>query len=584
MSLDVVVRTLTQSVADAERALPAGPLPAGTFRVVMTRNSVTIEPGASALWLPAAQPGLGDPPEFSDAELLEYQNQQSQALAIYRGLLTSPDSAIRAGALVRIGRMAVHDSRWPDALDAYRRLSSETKAQIAGAPADFQGRRAICATLLSAGRVDDLGKEASQLESDLLGGRWQLDGPAWAIATGDLETWLGRPVIADATRRKNSVAIEWLWSRLHDHSLADREWIPVDRSVVTALVHRSPDSIRALLLPSEAVASWLGSAVAGLRDGPKAVALGPRGVPLSGDVRPESPDSVVLASASDTGLPWSLQLSGPESSVLDESAERMRLLTVGLGAVIVLVVGGGYMLWRVMRRELEVSRLQTEFVSAVSHEFRTPLTSLRHATELLQEHDDVAPERRRSFYVAMERDTGRLQRLVDSLLDFSRMQAGRKAYDLRPVDARELVDAVVEEFQATSNAAASVRVEGAAAGDAWVRADAPALAHALWNLLENAVKYTAGRPDITVMVAARHDDVRIAVRDNGIGIPAAEHEQIFRRFVRGAAALKQGIPGTGLGLALVSHVIEAHHGTVAVESREGQGSTFTMTLPLEQAG
>ena len=98
--------------------------------------------------------------------------------------------------------------------------------------------------------------------------------------------------------------------------------------------------------------------------------------------------------------------------------------------MLVLLAGGGYMLWRVTRQEMAVNRLQTEFVSAVSHEFRSPLTSLRHATELLSEHDDLPSERRRTFYRAMEHDTRRLQRLVESLLDFSRMEAGPQG--LRP--------------------------------------------------------------------------------------------------------------------------------------------------------
>ena len=147
---------------------------------------------------------------------------------------------------------------------------------------------------------------------------------------------------------------------------------------------------------------------------------------LLAGVQPSSGPAVVTRAASETGLPWTLVLTPGETSALSqELVNRRRLLSAGLGAIVLLLGGGSYVLWRVIRRELAVARVQTDFVATVSHEFRTPLASLRHVTELLQEDDDVPPARRKSFYEVLGRNTERLQRLVESLLDFARMEGGR---------------------------------------------------------------------------------------------------------------------------------------------------------------
>ena len=144
--------------------------------------------------------------------------------------------------------------------------------------------------------------------------------------------------------------------------------------------------------------------------------------------------------AADTGLPWTLRVSVlAADDAQRQLVERRRLLAGGLAALMVLLAGGSYLIWRVVRRELAVARLQSEFVATVSHEFRTPLTSLRHVTELLQESDDMPADRRQSFYQTLAQSADRLHRLVESLLDFARMEAGQQPWQLRPTDAREFV-------------------------------------------------------------------------------------------------------------------------------------------------
>jgi signal transduction histidine kinase len=298
----------------------------------------------------------------------------------------------------------------------------------------------------------------------------------------------------------------------------------------------------------------------------------------------------VRRNPSDTGLPWTVVLSPTEASRAAASFDgRRRLLVLGLVAIVLLLAAGGYVLWRVTERELAVARLQTDFVATVSHEFRTPLTSLRHITELLQEDDEfpadpsgAGRERRKTFYSALERSTERLHRLVESLLDFSRMETGRKPWRLESVDAGALAAEVVSEFQREVEAR-GFRIDLIAdrPGIHLLQADADALGHALWNLLDNAVKYSPDHKSISVSVGRNANGIFISVKDLGLGIPLREQRQIFDKFVRGDRVNELGIKGTGLGLAIVSHIVEAHGGAVELESEEGKGSTFKMVLPAE---
>jgi signal transduction histidine kinase len=481
---------------------------------------------------------------------------------------------------VRLARVRRLQTRWDEALNAYRSLAAIRDVTIEGAPADLQARRALCAILQVSGRTDDLTREAAALEADLLAGRWALDRAAWELTAGEIEQWTGHPLPIAADRKVFSAVADVVWNERDqkDHS---RRLVMVENTPVTVLWRAQGDRAAALAISPTVLQGWTDPAS---EHGPRAAArlslLGPSSELIAGPA-PRAGFAVVKAPASETGLPWTLVLSPDDSSSGSaEFASRQRLLSGGLAAILLLLSGGSYFLWRVMQRELAVARLQTDFVSAVSHEFRTPLTSLRHVTELLEENDEVPVERRKAFYDALGRNTDRLHRLVESLLDFARMESGRKPYDLQPVDAAALVADVVADFQksvASRGFAIDLDVEPDAALP--MRADASSLTNVLWNLLDNAVKYSQEEHLVHVSVRTRHGGIAIGVRDHGLGIPAHERKEIFTRFVRGERATQLGIKGTGLGLAMVSHVVDAHGGTIELESEEGAGSTFTIVLP-----
>jgi signal transduction histidine kinase len=235
-----------------------------------------------------------------------------------------------------------------------------------------------------------------------------------------------------------------------------------------------------------------------------------------------------------------------------------------------------------MTRELAVARLQSDFVASVSHEFRSPLTSIRQLSSLLGQGRLASADQLPRAYAFLAAESERLERLVEGLLDFGQIEAGRARYRMGSTDAAGLVRDVVEEFERTVSAD-GCRVELALpASPCRIRADREALGRALWNLLDNAVKYSPEDRTVRVEVAPEGSRLSISVRDRGVGIPAAEQKAIFGKFVRGARAREIHVKGTGLGLAIVRHVVAAHGGEVRLESSPGEGSRFTLLLPLER--
>jgi signal transduction histidine kinase len=281
------------------------------------------------------------------------------------------------------------------------------------------------------------------------------------------------------------------------------------------------------------------------------------------------------------GLPWTLHVF-PPSATLTTPPPRTLLVAV-IGLVALVLAAGWYFVFRSIGRERRVAELQSDFVAAVSHEFRSPLTPLGHAADLLAHGRLESEELRRQSYGVLVRETARLRGLVEGLLDFGRFEAGASAFRFDLVDLGALVRDTVSGFQdlVTAN---GFRVElSGADGAIHVRADREALTRALWNLLDNAVKYSPDCRTVWVSVEERPDRVSITVRDQGIGIPLEEQRVIFDRFVRGAESKSRRIRGTGIGLAMVRNIAEAHHGDVVVSSEPGQGSRFTLSLRTEGA-
>ncbi len=260
---------------------------------------------------------------------------------------------------------------------------------------------------------------------------------------------------------------------------------------------------------------------------------------------------------------------------------RVNLL---MGILIIALSGasvtGVILVWVFVHREANLSRLQSDFVSKVSHELRTPLTSIRLFTETLAlRRGDVAAEDK--CIEGLAKESMRLQELIDRLLDWGRMESGRREYQLERVDARDVVAQAVAAFEPVQERKGTDLVVSVPDSPLHIEADSAALTDALFNLLTNAHKYGGDPPRIEVALSVAQKKVRIAISDNGAGIPLAEHQRIFQKFYRVDDRLSRKREGSGLGLAIVKHVVRAHGGSVELDSAPGEGSTFTVVLPKD---
>ena len=262
------------------------------------------------------------------------------------------------------------------------------------------------------------------------------------------------------------------------------------------------------------------------------------------------------------------------------SRVHRQLYIAGLVLVLLLTFFVAYLLWRDLKRELQLSEMRSHFVSSVSHELKTPLTSIRMFAETLRLGRFTDGKKQDEYLETIVEESERLTRLLDSVLDFSQIERGRKTYRLRKASIADVVRATVRAVEyPLKREGFDLRVE--IEDDASALLDADAVQQALLNLVVNAMKYSGESREIDLRLSSQDGQARIEVRDRGVGIPLQEQARIFESFYRVETEENRRIPGAGLGLALVEHVAKGHGGRVLVESALGRGSTFTLELPLE---
>jgi signal transduction histidine kinase len=578
---DIVAAALQRAVAASERRLAQGSKdwPDGAAAMTVSGETVQVWPMGRAAYLPVA-PQLtelsGAP--FAAGEAVEFrQRDLNGAAAIYRDLAGSNQRDVRVGALLRLARCLRASGKQAEALPFYARLLDEDGLAFEGVPVSLVARQARCSLMEALKQAEDLRREAAALGSDLQQGRWPLTRALAQLYAQDAARWGVTPLPGQSERELLADGLSALWQRLSQPGSAGsgRESIDLGQEgTAVAIWNRSGDRVSALVVtPRFVSAQWLGAIDPVLKEQRVKLTLhnSSRGLP-PGAVR----------RADETGLPWTVVVASSDPALERSQFQlRRRMLVTGFLILALLAVGASYLMFRAISRELAAVRLQSDFVAAVSHEFRTPLTSLRQFTDMVREHKNLSDERRDLCYEAQARSTARLTRLVESLLDFGQMEGGARIYHFAPVDCGELVRRVVEEFH-NETQSSGFQFRLAVRSSAEIDADGEALGRALWNLLDNAVKYSGDNREIEVEVDRSGQEVTIAVRDRGLGIPAHEQAAVFRKFQRGGQAVQLGIKGTGIGLAMVDHIVKAHHGRVELQSEPGQGSTFRLILPARR--
>jgi signal transduction histidine kinase len=248
----------------------------------------------------------------------------------------------------------------------------------------------------------------------------------------------------------------------------------------------------------------------------------------------------------------------------------------------VSIVSGGAIVLRSAYAEVKLAQQKTSFVANVSHELKTPLTSIRMFAEMLREGRQPDESKRKRYLDIMTSETERLTRLINNVLDFSRMGQGKKHYMVRVCDVVALCEDVVANQRARLENNGFDVTFAAQADQVFVRADEEAVKQALVNLLSNAEKYSAEIKQIDVDITREAGSVVIGVSDRGVGIPSGEGEKIFTEFYRVDDALSSPARGTGLGLTIARRILRDHNGDIRYRPRDGGGSTFEIVLPLAE--
>ena len=226
-----------------------------------------------------------------------------------------------------------------------------------------------------------------------------------------------------------------------------------------------------------------------------------------------------------------------------------------------------------MRKQRRLNELKSNFVSSVSHELRAPIASVRLMAESLDRGKITDPGKQRDYFRFISQECRRLSALIENVLDFARIEQGRKQYEFEAADLAALVRntiTLMEPCAAERRVRLVLQLPPAAPEGLPVTVDAKALQQALVNLVDNAIKHSAPETVVTLGLETG-DPLRLWVEDHGPGIPPEEHARIFERFYRRGSELRRETQGVGIGLSIVKHIVEAHHGRIVVRSAVGPG-------------
>ena len=303
---------------------------------------------------------------------------------------------------------------------------------------------------------------------------------------------------------------------------------------------------------------------------------------LKSDYIPE--DTPPVYSAFPSNLPsWSLTLYPEEPGLFVSLFRQGKGLFFYIFIVILIILACGlFFTLQTVNNELHLSRMKSYFMSTVSHEFKSPLTSIRQMAEMLVHGRVPSPERQQKYYTRILQQSERLSHLIDNILDFSKMEEGQKIFRFERADITPVVKEMVESFQkitADEGFLISLSITEPLPD---VVFDHEAMEQVIHNLIDNACKYSGESRTIEVQLYPEGNKIVISVRDQGVGIRKEDKNKIFSRFYRAGEELTQAVKGSGIGLTIVKQIVESHQGEVTVESNPGKGSIFNVILPISQ--
>ncbi len=565
--------------------------PGLTAHFVATK--MTVVPENSLRYVPFRSADNSDIDAFESADRLEFrQGSLDRAVELLEMLAKSPDRAIQAGARLRLGRISNRAGDIDRAVKEYARLAEFDDQYIENVPAQWLAHYARCKIFASENKQSSFESELAILSSLLLAGGSEVSQATYRFYVEAVNAWqdssdstsdaLHLPVsygLSDAVGELHFIWTELAQGRgiangirIYGHGQgslflmwASRDSMLLGRVLDFTELHRPGFLQLTENLQTEGL-GWSISNAQGQQI-------------MASAEKPVAEVSTVNLAIGDTNL----RVEVFETAALvpmPEDIQRRQLLLAGLAVILIVILMSTYFILRALRREAETAELQADFVAAVSHEFRTPLTSIRQLLELLSSGRIRDQAKIDDYYRILDKESARLQRMVENLLDFRRMESDANPYRTEALEVAPLLEEVTTEFREEYGLNKSaLKLE--ATGKQIIQMDRESLVRAIWNLLDNAVKYSEDNPQITVSTHQQGGKIAIAVADQGIGISQEEQSRVFRKFVRGSTAKVSQVKGTGLGLAMVRKIIEDQGAKITLESVPGIGSTFTIEIDTE---
>ncbi|MFN3871841.1 MAG: sensor histidine kinase [Ignavibacterium sp.] len=263
--------------------------------------------------------------------------------------------------------------------------------------------------------------------------------------------------------------------------------------------------------------------------------------------------------------------------VRDRATNNMILI----GILLLVLVAAVIFVYRAVKKELELAQLKADFVSNVSHELRTPLALISMFAETLELDRVKNDEKKKEYYSIITQEADRLGRIVNSILNFAKMEAGKRIFNFEYINLSEIVDKIYLTYSYHLQNKGFKFEKHLSEKLPEVKVDAEAISEAVINLIDNAVKYSSDVKEVILKTYSQNNYIIIEVSDKGIGIPPEYQKKIFDKFYRVSYGLVHNVKGTGIGLSLVKQIVEAHKGKIELESKPGKGSTFRIIIPTD---
>ncbi len=561
--------------------------------------------------------------QIKNAEDAEYiRNDYSAAVSIYNdAFLSSNNQTIKARVLSNIARNMMKTGNFREAEDVYSKIISDfpDEKTESGLPLELHARlqKAECYSKLG----DDSLSISSDLTvfEDLLADKWNLSETQFKTyasivderlagllsdSLGKLMEFKSRFELSEKqymykygqwqiiTNIKSFVATDLLGSMENNPSSPSQiefsKRIGNEDYLISAVIipgQNQPDNIGILGTKLNNIylqRNILGKAIKEVEPLEKTAFYI---TSLSGDSirgnKNSTPDAITTNVLFDNNFPpWSLELTyiGPKG--LGEISIFSNFYFWTIITLIIILVFGTTLIVRIVAREMELLKIKSDFVSSVSHEFKTPLTSMKALTERIEKGKVAEPAKMKQYISIITHDIDRLIRLVGNILNFSNIEEGKKVYRKEETDLAIWLKEVIDNYKKESTESEiklSVQIKNDMPA---LYIDRDAMTQAMFNLLDNAFKFSRASKEAEVTAERNESSIIIKIKDKGIGIDSDEKDKIFEKFYRGNSAVKYYIKGTGLGLALVKYAVEAHNGHIDVESEPGWSTVFSINLPV----